>query len=333
MSRVRRQRRPPVVYVSWSSVAGRSQEIAATLGGEAKTIFYAWGTWHWLVPLRYAISCLHTLLFLLRARPRSIIATLPPVFPGLVAYLYALLARVPLVLDSHPSSFGLKGNKTSQRLLPVHRWLIRRASATMVTTPDWTRVVEEWGGHGIVVHEAPPSVDCEPPPPLGGRPRILYVGVFSSDEPVEAVVEAARELQDVDLWVTGRLRRAPKALLAAAPPNVCFAGYLGPLAYRRAIAEANVVVALTTEPTSIMRAAYEAVYARRPLVLSDWPRLRESFPFGVYVANDASSISRGIRCALHAYERLVAQTTQAHEEQERRWWSQHGALRESLGLV
>jgi len=80
-------------------------------------------------------------------------------------------------------------------------------------------------------------------------------------------------------------------VLAAAPDNVHFVGYLGPEEYRTAIEQADVVVALTTEPTSIVRAGYEAVYARRPLVISNWAPGIDAFPLAAASENEPEALA------------------------------------------
>ena len=47
-----------------------------------------------------------------------------------------------------------------------------------------------------------------------------------------------------------------------------------------------------------MRAAYEAVYAGRPLIISDSPERRDLFPHAIHVTNDAASIEQGLRLAV-----------------------------------
>lgn len=319
-------------FVSWSFVRGRSSEIADALDGEAKSIYYSRlvGRRKWLVPLRYALSSIHTLGYLLRRRPRAVITTLPPVFPGLVAYAYSRVFRAGFVLDSHPSGFGRKGDKVSERLLPVHRWLARRANATMVTTDEWVAEVDAWGGGGIIIHEAPSLLDLAPPAEPSGPFTVLYVAVFSSDEPVAEVLAAARQVADVRVHITGDIRKCDPRLIESAPENVEFVGFLGPEEYRRAVEEAHAVMALTTEPTSVMRAAYEAVYARRPLLASDWPRIRELFDHAVLVDNDSGGIAMGLRRARDEYADLVSATEPAFEEQTKRWKLQLDVLRGAL---
>lgn len=323
--------RSDLVFLAWSRNGGRSAEIAAALGGDAVCVFPEQLAARRLFALRYLVSALITIRELARHRPRSIIATNPPVFPGLIAWLYAVLTRAAFVLDSHPTSFGAKDHVTSQRLLAVHRFLARKARAVMVTTQDWADLLDSWGARGLIVHEAPPPWTVTP---LVGdsRGRVLFVGVFGGDEPVECVVRAAALRPELDVWITGDLRRCPAALRAMAPPNVTFVGYLSTDAYHRAVAAADVVVALTTEPTSIVRAGYEAVYARRPLIVSDWPRGNEVFPHAIATSNEPTALAAAFDRAMSPEQRDRARLDTARSEQLRRWDQQEAALRNALGI-
>jgi hypothetical protein len=323
--------RSELVFLAWSRNGGRSAEIAAALGGDAVCVFPQRLGNRRLFPLRYLYSSVVTVRELARRRPKSLIATNPPVFPGLLAWMYAKVARVPFALDSHPTSFGAKDHVASQRLLAVHRWLARRAAAVLVTTRDWADVLASWGAKGLIVHEAPPPWTV---PPLVGdsRGRVLFVGVFGGDEPVESVVRAASLRPDLDVWITGDLRRCPPELRSIAPTNVTFVGYLRGDAYRQAVAAADVVVALTTEPTSIVRAGYEAVYARRPLVISDWPQGNEVFPYAVATANEPGALAAALDLALAPEQRDAARLENARSEQLSRWEQQETTLRQALGI-
>jgi glycosyltransferase involved in cell wall biosynthesis len=318
--------RPPVVHVTWQRHAGRAEEISSALGGRALHVHPPALPGRAGTLLRYAASLVLTAAGLARLRPRATIVTNPPVFPAVVVAAYAALTRTPFLLDSHTSSFGVKGNTVARRLLGVHRWLARRSNGVMVTTQSWVREVEGWGARGLVVHEAPPPWTVAPQPPGGGTPRVLFVGVFADDEPVEAVVAAAAQLSDVHVAVTGDLAKCPPGLVAAAGPNVEFVGFLDQSGYRAEVERADVLLALTTEPTSIMRAGYEAVYARRRLVVSDWPALREVFPYAWTTGHDPDALAAALRAALS--EPAGAQRLdRALAEQDARWRSQLETLR------
>ncbi len=322
--------RPSVTFIAWTPVSGRSAEIAEALDGEARCFYTFRIVRKPLVPLRYGWSALGTASYLARRRPRAVIASNPPIFPGLIALLYAKLARVPIVLDSHTGSFGLKGDRVSRLLLPAHAWLARRATATLVAADELAERVREWGGRPQVVHEAPPHWEVAPPAPLGERPIVLVVSTFDHDEAVEHVVEAARLVSEIQFRLTGDLRKCPPGLYESLPPNVELVGFLRGDDYVRAVASADVVVALTTEPQSVVRAGYEAVYSQRPLVVSDWPVLREVFPHAVHVENEPDAIASGVRAAIARHAELAETAPLALELQRRRWDCQLATLKATL---
>jgi hypothetical protein len=322
--------RPPVSFIAWSPIGGRSEEIAGALGGEARC-FYRRGRFGKLSVLgRYGWSAVATWRYLRSRRPATVIATNPPIFPALLGYAYARLGGARLALDSHPGGFGLQGDRVSRLLQPLHSWLARRAATTLVTDDRLARRVDGWGGRADIVHEAPTGWHGRPRRALRPRPRVLFVCVFQRDEPVAEVLEAARRCPELDVHVTGDLAKCPARLRSGAPANVRFAGFLSGDDYELAVLDADVVLALTTEPSSVVRAGYEAVYAERPLVVSDWPASREVFPHAVHVPNDAAGIAAGLRRAVFEHERLVRAAPVALELQRARWDAQLHALRTRL---
>lgn len=328
-----RPARTPFCHVTWQRHGGRAEEMADALGGRAVHVHpAALGARRWVL-LRYLVSVVLTVVALLRYRPRAVAVTNPPVVPGLVVAAYARLTGAPFLLDSHTSSFGVKGNEVARRSLGITRWMARRSAGVMVTTSSWVAEVEGWGARGLVVHEAPPAWTVAPRPAGRARPQVLFVGVFSDDEPVAEAVAAAAELPDVDLLVTGDVARAPQELVDSAPGNVHLVGFLDRRAYRQALEQADVVIALTTEPTSVMRAAYEAVYARRALVVSDWPTLREVFPLARHSANEPGPLAEAVRAALADDEPAAgARAEEARTLQLERWEQQLDAMRRALAL-
>ncbi len=305
--------------------------MAHALGGVAVHVHPRALSARRLVLLRYLVSVVLTAAALVRLRPAAVAVTNPPVVPGLVVAGWSALTGTPFLLDSHTSSFGVKGNAVAKRMLRVHRWLARRSAGVMVTTTSWVEEVRTWGADGLVVHEAPPAWTVSETAPAHARPQVLLVGVFSDDEPIEEVVAAAALCPDVDVAVTGDLAKCPPGLRESAPANVSFVGFLGPDAYRRRLEASDVVIALTTEPTSVMRAAYEAVYARRGLVVSDWPTLREVFPLARHAGNHAEALAGALRAALAEDAPARRQRAEdARELQLKRWAEQVDGMRRAL---
>ncbi len=317
-----------VLVLAWTPIGGRPPELARALDGEAAVLYPLRGDGAARKVARYAASAALTVGLLARRRPRALVVTNPPPFPGLIGLLYARASGARFVLDSHPGGFGLQGDRLSARLRPLVRRLVARADATLVTEETLAGLVSSWGGRPLVVHEAPPTWTVPEARPLGlRRPQVLFVGVFQRDEPVELVLEAARALPEADVAVTGDPAKAPPGLVDSAPANVSFTGFLGPQAYVDALAAADVVLAVTTEPTSVVRAGYEAVWAGRPLVLSDTPALRDVFPHAVHAATTGPGLAAGLREAIARHDDLRAVAEAARAEQEARWERQRASLR------
>lgn len=330
----RRLRRPSMAFIVWGPVEGRAEEFAAALGGDHRAFFDLGIVDRRLIPLRYALSALRTLGYLLRARPRALIVANPPIFAAAIGCAYAQVARVPFVLDSHPISFGRKANRIGRFFLPVHAMCARRATTTIVGTEPLAERVRSWGGRADVVHEAPPPVPpaSEPLPLPGVPPRVLWSGIFAADEPFAAVIEAARLLPAVEFMVAGDLRRCPVDPTTA-PPNVSWLGFLRGEDYRATVRGADAVLALTDDSTSAMRVASEAVYSGKALITSDLEHLAELFPHGERVANEATAIAAGVRNVLADTERTTDRSLRMREVQLGRWRGQREMLLDRLGLA
>lgn len=317
-------------FIAWSPIGGRSEEIAGALGGEAWCVYRTGRLGKLSVLVRYAWSALATVRYLRARRPRAIIATNPPIFPGLIAHVYTRATGARLALDSHPGGFGLQGDRASRALQPLHRWLARRATTTLVADGRLAERVDRWGGQADIVHEAPIEWGTRSRRDVRARPRILFVCIFQRDEPVAEVIEAARRCPELDVHVTGEVSKCPPALRRTAPPNVRFTGFLVGDDYRTAVLDADIVLALTTEPSSVVRAGYEAVYAERPLVVSDWPASRAVFPHALHVRHDPKKLAEGLRRAVSEHAQLSAVAVEARALQRSRWQDQLRALKRRL---
>lgn len=323
----------PVTFLSWGTVGGRPSDIARAINGIAWTYRPSILEGRRWTPLRWLVQGAATAGYLVGKRPRAIIATNPPIWLGLIAYGYSRLAKAPLVLDSHPGGFGAQEDRVAARVQALHRWLARRVAAVLVTGEPWATLVQSWGGRSITLWEAPVPWSVPRLSPRGhGEPlRILYVGVFGDDEPVAMFVDAMNRMDGIDVRITGDLRRAPRGLVDSAAAHVKFIGYLRGTDYPAAVADADLIVTMTSEPTSVMRAGCEAVWARRPLLVSDWPATRTAFPFAIHTANAVDELVDAVSALRDDPTAAVAQLDPAWQAQADAWATQMTALENALG--
>ena len=295
--------RPSLVMVSWIRFHARSRDLAEALGAQAVFMPWAW-------PGR---SLPRTLLGWLRSGLRTwrvvrslstgsvVVAMAPPVFCPLVAVAAARGRGVRLVIDLHS---GALNDARWRWTFSVMRWAIRRVEAVIVTNPDLLEGQDTGATPVLVIHD-PFWVRGRPeagPSALPGRPYALFPASGGSDEPIEALAEAAALLTgQVEVVVTGDRPSGDDG------PAMRRTGFLPRAEFQSLMARAAVVLALTTREATMQRAAYEGLQLGRPLVCSDTGVLRRVFAdAAVFVDNTGPAIAAGIGEAMARAAQLQA---------------------------
>jgi glycosyltransferase involved in cell wall biosynthesis len=301
--------------VTWIPFHGRSAALARQLG-----LTPLWAPrWSRRTPVvvRYAAATARTLRILGRS-PHPVIVTLPPL-PALVVVLMSRRRRrAPLLADMHSGAFL---DPRWRRFLAPTLYLLRR-DAAIVTNANLATVCRRAGVQTFVLDD--PLEPAEAPAgPATDDPYVLVVLSYASDEPVPEILEAASRRADRRFVCTGA---APEAIRRSAPRNVSFSGFVPRDAFIRLLRGSRAVVALTTQPDTMQRAAYEALEHGVPVVTSDTQVLRDYFgDAAVYARATATSIDAAIEEALRRNRDLRASLLTL---QSRRLSDQQRALRE-----
>ncbi len=316
---------PRVLVIAWAPTAPRSERLAAALGADMHKIHVLAFQRPLIAPLKYPALAFASWCLLWRRRPRVVLIQNPPIFLVMVVALYACLTGNDYLIDTHTG--GLVGQKWGWSL-PLHRWLSRRALATMVTNAhlrDHLIGRSSRRRFRVLLLGDPPIAWSNPGPlslPLPGARQVVVIATYAADEPIEEVLAAARQLPDVSFSITGDTRRLPAAVRAQCPQNVRLTGWLSDADYRELLCGANVVVALTTRNHTLLCGAWEALYAGQPLITSDWPVLRTAFPQGtVFTGATAKEIAAAIHLALAQEDHLRA-AMQLLAADKRQTWAQ-----------
>jgi glycosyltransferase involved in cell wall biosynthesis len=284
------------VFIAWETYHARTELLARSLGAR---VFYTYRLGKASGPrllLKYVWQSLDTLGVLLRERPDVVLVQTPPVFSALAAALSTLvLRRTRLIIDAHSGNFFSSKWRWS---LPLHRWASRRATLTLVHMPSLLPVVAGWGAAameiGYVFEEQAPGQPQAYPLPAGTH--IAVPSSFNPDEPVDLILAAARLAPDVTFHLTGNPERLPAELRQRLPANVRLTGYLTVDAYLALLRNATAVLALTTQDQTFQTGGAEAVWLTRPLIISDWPELRQVFARGaVFVAHTPQALAEAVR--------------------------------------
>lgn len=322
-----------LTYISWAPHCSRSDYTARELGGTSHMVYWGWlGSHPVTVWLKYAGQTLGSWRILLTERPDVVFVMSPPPFAALAVYPYCLLTRARLVVDAHSGVFLTRRWRLFQGL---NAWLSRRALTTIVTNEHLAGRIRGWGGHASVVPDVPIEYpDGEKSPLDLAEFTVVCVTSFDRDEPIDAIVEAARRLPDVPFLMTGEKARGVRAVGAAQPPNLTLTGFLDPVTYGALLRRGDVVIALTTDDHTMQRGAYEAIYHGTPVIVSDTPLLRAAFAEGaVHVDNSPEAI---VKAVLNVKARRVEFRDAARRLRNRKraeWERAKRALLEALGTI
>ncbi len=317
-------------FVDWAPHCSRSEALARALG-MALVRHHRPRRGLRSLPAKYAAQLVATLWDLARVRPRVLACMSPSPLTALPVWIYGRLTGAPFVIDAHTGAFV---GRPWDRMPALQRFFCRQAALTLVTNDMLRRRVESWGGRAMLVPDVPTEAHAPVPATRGPELTAVFVASFGLDEPIEVVVEAARQCPEVTVVVTGRPRGPGARALASAPPNVRPVGFVDRSTYLGLVASADVVIALTTRDHTMQRAAYEAIYLGTPVIVSDWPLLRENFERGGLVcANEPEALAAALRRADGRRAALREGAQGLCRDKLRRWARVHRELEHELTVL
>ena len=282
------------VFVTWDPSCARSSAQSRHLGAELIIIDIGRSLPTIIgVLIRYVLSVMATFWNLARLRPGVVFTENMPIFlVGSVA-LYAAIARIPFIIDSHSGAFNDPKWKWT---IPAYRMLARRSLVNLNTNATHKQLVESWGGRSIIVSDIPIHIESTASPQGVLQPYLAVVTSYSFDEPVFEVFKATQQLPDIRFYLTGDHRKLPSKLAREKPENVHFTGFSPYSEYLGLLKGAIGVIVLTTRDNTMQRGAYEALSLGSPIITSDFQVLRDSFAdAAIYVDNTPSAIVKAVQ--------------------------------------
>jgi glycosyltransferase involved in cell wall biosynthesis len=235
---------------------------------------------------------LKTFKVLIKYKPSIIFVSVPPIFAALVVYAYNLIYKAEFIIDSHTGALdGMWKN-----FIFLHKFLSKRALTTIVTNEHLAEIFTGWDTNTLVLGDIVMSFPKITKINLSKKFNLVNINTFSSDEPLEKILEAASKLPQVEFYITGNLMHDYQGLHKKYPhKNVTFTDFLPDYEYLQLVKSADAAMIFTKMNYTMQRGAYEAMSLGTPIIISNWPILRETFYKGaIYVENEEESIRKGI---------------------------------------
>lgn len=317
------------VFVHWSKYDSRSASLAYHLGADAFFIQSLDGYSKLIAPAKYVLNTFITFHRLWRAGPDAILVANPPIFAVLVVWAYSFLRPCCFIVDTHSATFTVRRWSV---FLWLYRLLSKRALLNILHNEVLEHKVASWGVPSVDFGELLYNIEADKHHfPFREGFNVVFVSLFSGDEPLEEVLDAARKMSGVNFYVTGSLAAAPKGMVQAASDNIIFTDYLPDEKYGALLRDCDVVICLTTKNHTMQNGAYEALVLGRPIITSDWPVLRRFYYKGtVCIDNSSESLVRAILRIKEEYPRYLQEINELHAEFIATWQKKFSAL---LGLL
>jgi hypothetical protein len=279
----------------------------------AKTFTYLRNGWDMLRVLR-------------KQRPAVVWLQLPqvPLLWVALIYKWAFARQAIIIADCHNAMFRPPWSK-----VPLGLSMLSNCDVVLAHNPD---VMESAVNLGVdrqrmmVVEDPPASF------PVGAapfalsidlpRPWLVFPASFAADEPIAELLAAAGRTPDVAFLITGNVKncRDPK-LVAQAPDNVRFLGFLSRNDFEALIQACDAIIAFTRFDGIQLSVCGEAVGASKPMLTSDTVTLRRQYPTGTVFVNsaDPDDIVEGIR-RLQRDEKILCEQMSLFHAQLRDDW-------------
>jgi glycosyltransferase involved in cell wall biosynthesis len=321
-----------VTYISWAESCSRSDHTARELGGRSHMVYLPqFGSRASTIVFKYIGQWRRTARILREEQPDAVFVMTPPVVAALPAFWYAWRRGKKVVLDAHTAAFL---HPRWRRLQWLQRALCRRASTTLVHNEHLAQTVRAMGAHATVVPDVPVIYGAVEPFLKPDGVVIAAVCSFNYDEPIAAILDAARAVPDVRFFMTGNPKHLSPELKARIPANVTLTGFLSVEAYAGLVSGADAVMTLTTRDHTMLRAAYEAIYQGTPVIVSDWALLREAFDEGaVHVNNSVEQIAAAIGRVAGNGPALRDGARRLKDRKLRRWAQTRASIAERIGVT
>ena len=227
-------------------------------------------------PIRYSILFFKTMLLLSRKRPDIVFYQNPSIILALTTSLYKIftLFKVTIVGDYHNAGVHPPFGKSFIKPLSRFSDLILVSNDSLVDT------VTAWGCSSIAFPDPIPSI--MPPTFIQGnlanqRKKMLFICSWADDEPINEVLTAGHQLDDIDLFITGKPKLDAYPLAKSPAENTTLTGFLPERKFEELVYQCDIIMDLTTRDNCMVCGAYEGIAAEKPIILSDNQASRDYF--------------------------------------------------------
>lgn len=245
---------------------------------------------------RHLFSSLWTIKILFTMRPDKILIQYSFLLLLIIA-IYKILRfnKVILIVDCHTKALRRKARGIFNLIFwPIKKFSFKSADLTIISNIGLVPDIKNLHKNFIILPDKIPEekikLDKSYPPKY-----CVYISSFSVDEPFDEILEVSEIMKKyIKIFWTGNYPQKVNTIRSMYT-NIEFTGYISFDEYYNLIANADCLLALTTEEDCLQSGAYEAISFEVPLVISDTKALKSFFKdAAIYTDHSPKNIAQAI---------------------------------------
>lgn len=308
-----------IVFISWAITSTRSDSLSKYLGGICYHIHYFKETRYQFLyaPFKYVVATFKTISILRKDQPEVILVQNPPIFAIPAVWFYCIFTKAAFITDSHSAAFD---RPLWTMFLWLYRILGKRALVNIVHNKPLEERIKKWNLSSITIGDIPYFLETDLEYTFKPGFNIVVVNTYADDEPVDEVITAASQLPEVNFYITGNLKFAPKNIVSKVSSNVFLTDFIAHKNYVALLKGCDAVVSLTTQDFTMQNGAYEAMELEKPLITSDWPVLKETLSKGtIHINNSSSELVKATQEMQNNYSTYLSGIKKLRKERYKVW--------------
>jgi hypothetical protein len=277
---------------------------------------------------KYIILTIRTIKVLFQKKPQVLIVQNPSIVLGYLSVFLRPLLRYKLIMDCHNAAIYPLEDEYLW-MTSIAQFLIRKADFVIVTNDELSKKVIELKGSPIILNDPIPVFEFDEASQFQNlQPKVTLIATWAEDEPILEFLHAVKKVDNVDFYVTGKLK---DPYIKEKYSTIHFPGFVSRTNYIKLIATSDLIVDLTTRENCLVCGAYEAVGVGVPMLLSNTISLRSTFDLGAeFCENTVDGIKDGIVSALSNINDLKVDIKEMKLAHMKRWETNSLILQKEL---
>jgi len=267
------------IFIAWNQISRRSEEFSKQILAEYINLGRVEGS---LITrsIRLISNFIKSYFLFLEKKPNIIITFHAHPFITLVAIIYKQFFNCKVIADLHSAAYL---DYYQFPLKFINRWIWERTDILLIHNKMaftlFNQKIPGFSKKLFILEDPIPERSNIPKNNVNNSDSLngVLINRFSKDEPIDIFLRKIKDLEGVNIFITGDFTKTEISQEKLKGPNYELTGFLSDDDYWELLSNANFIIALTTREYTLLSAGYEAIALEKPLIISGTNTLKNYF--------------------------------------------------------